>query len=48
MASAELGAGMPKLWLPQPDVEGIKKYLKGVTLQDIVQLRMPLFLAGEW
>ena len=34
-------------WLPKPDVESIKRAFKGVTLRDVMQLRMPLFLAGE-
>ena len=38
----------PALWLPRPDVDALKTYFKGVTLQDVMQLRMPLFLAGEW
>lgn len=37
----------PQWWLPKPDVESIKRAFKGVTLRDVMQLRMPLFLAGE-
>jgi hypothetical protein len=37
----------PALWLPRPDVDALKAYFTGVTLQDVMQLRMPLFLAGE-
>jgi len=48
---AAAGGGMstaePALWLPRPDVDALKAYFTGVTLQDVMQLRMPLFLAGE-
>jgi hypothetical protein len=40
-------AGEPALWLPQPDVDAIKAYFKGITLKDVMQLRLPLFLTGE-
>ena len=36
--------GVPELWLPRLDRAGIKQVLKQMTLQDVVQLRLPIFL----
>lgn len=48
-ASSARGASAaePALWLPQPDFDAIKAYFKGITLKDVMQLRLPLFLTGE-